>query len=155
MPLGRMRRPSAALRVMLNAVAVGILLFLVWDVLSAAWEPIDEALAGHHETGAGWAAPSATALLFAGGLTVGLLGLSAYERWMGRAVRRSRRSRARPGRAWRVGELTAARGIAAWSSARQPGAADRGRHRPAQLRRGPGDRPGRRRRARSRWPPCW
>ena len=51
MPLGRMRRPSEALRVILNALAVGILLFLVWDVLSAAWEPIDEALAAHHETG--------------------------------------------------------------------------------------------------------
>ena len=51
MPLGRMRRPSEALRVTLNALAVGILLFLVWDVLSAAWEPIDEGLAAHHETG--------------------------------------------------------------------------------------------------------
>ena len=49
MPLGRMRRPSEALRVTLNALAVGILLFLVWDVLSAAWEPIDAALASVHE----------------------------------------------------------------------------------------------------------
>ena len=33
---------------MLNAIAVGILLFLVWDVLSAAWEPIDAALGDFH-----------------------------------------------------------------------------------------------------------
>ncbi len=33
MPLGRMQRPSDALRVTLNALAVGVLLFLVWDVL--------------------------------------------------------------------------------------------------------------------------
>ena len=31
MPLGRMRRPTEALRVTLNAVAVGVLVFLVWD----------------------------------------------------------------------------------------------------------------------------
>ena len=53
MPLGRMRRPSEALRVTLNALAIGVLIFLVWDVLSAAWEPIDEGLAAHHESGAG------------------------------------------------------------------------------------------------------
>ena len=46
LPIGRLRRPALALRVWLNAVAVGILLFLVWDVLSAAWEPIDCSPAG-------------------------------------------------------------------------------------------------------------
>ena len=49
LPIGRIRRPAPALRTLLNAVAVGVLLFLVWDVLSAAWEPIDTALAGVHE----------------------------------------------------------------------------------------------------------
>ena len=61
MPLGRMRRPSEGLRVMLNSLAIGTLLFLVWDVLSAAWEPIDEALAAHHEDASGLGTPSATA----------------------------------------------------------------------------------------------
>ncbi len=36
LPIGRMRRPAANLRLTLNAIAVGVLLFLVWDVLSAA-----------------------------------------------------------------------------------------------------------------------
>ncbi len=44
MPIARLRRPMPSVRVVLNATAVGVLLFLVWDVFSAAWEPIDVAL---------------------------------------------------------------------------------------------------------------
>ena len=44
LPIGRLRRPAPTLRALLNAIAVGVLLFLVWDVLSAAWAPIDTAL---------------------------------------------------------------------------------------------------------------
>ena len=117
MPLGRMRRPSDALRVSLNAVAIGILLFLAWDVLSAAWEPIDAALAEHHETGSGLGSAIGYGLLFTAGLTVGLLGLQAYEIWMGRRVRRARGSLG-PG-AMAAGELTQARGLAAWSPGKQ------------------------------------
>ena len=53
LPVGRLRRPAASLRLFLNAAAVGVLLFLVWDVLSAAWEPLDGALASVHEGGGG------------------------------------------------------------------------------------------------------
>jgi ZIP family zinc transporter len=48
------------LRAFLNAVAVGILLFLVWDVLSAAWEPIDRALGDVHGVTAGPVPPPGT-----------------------------------------------------------------------------------------------
>jgi ZIP family zinc transporter len=116
MPLGRMRRPSEALRVTLNALAIGILIFLVWDVLSAAWEPIDEALAAHHETGAGLSSAFGYGLLFAGGLSVGMLGLQQYEAWMGRRIRRSRQSLG-PG-AMASQELKP-RGISSWSPGRQ------------------------------------
>jgi ZIP family zinc transporter len=116
MPLGRMRRPSEALRVTLNALAVGILLFLVWDVLSGAWEPIDEGLAAHHETGAGLGSTIGYGVLFAVGLTVGLIGLQQYEAWMGRRVRRVRQSNG-PG-AMASHELTT-RGISGWSPGRQ------------------------------------
>ena len=52
MPLGRMKAPRPTLRQLLNAVAIGILLFLLWDVLSGAWEPLDAALNDvHHHTG--------------------------------------------------------------------------------------------------------
>ena len=47
LPVGRMQA-APTLRLVLNGVAVGILVFLVWDVLSAAWEPIDEALGSVH-----------------------------------------------------------------------------------------------------------
>src|SRR3954447_4568527 len=117
MPLGRMRRPSEALRVTLNALAVGILLFLVWDVLSAAWEPIDEGLAAHHETGAGLGSTLGYGLLFALGLSVGLLGLQQYEAWMGRRVRRVRAQSFGPG-AMASQELTP-RGMSSWSPGKQ------------------------------------
>ncbi|HEX4689010.1 MAG TPA: ZIP family metal transporter [Nocardioides sp.] len=116
MPLGRMRRPSEALRVSLNAVAIGILLFLVWDVLSAAWEPIDEGLAAHHETGAGLGSTLGYGVLFVAGLSVGLLGLQQYEAWMGRRVRRTRQSIG-PG-AMAKQELRP-RGITSWSPGKQ------------------------------------
>jgi ZIP family zinc transporter len=48
LPMGRFRNPAPRLRAGLNAVAIGILIFLIWDVLSAAWEPTDAALGDHH-----------------------------------------------------------------------------------------------------------
>jgi ZIP family zinc transporter len=134
LPLGRLRRPAPGLRAFLNAVAVGILLFLVWDVLSAAWEPIDSALGQVHDGhGGAWTA-TGYGLIFAAGLAVGLLGLVAYERWMSsRATRAGGDSGARgapgPGEtaarfgpgSMRAGELTARplRGVATWSAARR------------------------------------
>jgi zinc transporter, ZIP family len=116
MPLGRMRRPSEALRVSLNALAVGVLLFLVWDVLTEAWEPIDEGLAAHHESGAGLGSTIGYGVLFALGLAVGLIGLQQYEAWMGRRVRRARQS---IGPGAMASQELAARGIHTWSPARQ------------------------------------
>ena len=47
LPFGRLRAAVPRLTTALNAVANGILIFLVWDVLTHAWEPIDDALARH------------------------------------------------------------------------------------------------------------
>jgi ZIP family zinc transporter len=114
LPVGRLRRPVPTLRVFLNACAVGVLLFLVWDVLSAAWEPLDEALSAHHE-GTGDLGPVfGYGLLFAGGISVGLLSMVAYEKWMARTPKVRP---AGPG-AMSVGEaLPGARGMASWSPA--------------------------------------
>lgn len=117
LPVGRMRQPAPGLRVFLNATAVGVLMFLFWDVLSAAWEPIDAALGSVHDGRGGLVRVFGYGSLFAGGLAVGLLGLVAYDRYMARAGRKV--GRAGPG-AMSVTERPApTRGVATWSPARR------------------------------------
>ncbi len=82
LPIGRLRNPAVGLRVFLTATAVGVLLFLVWDILSQAWEPIDAALTDMHAKGSGFGAVAGYGTLFAAGLAVGLLSLVWYESWM-------------------------------------------------------------------------
>ncbi|HVX42900.1 MAG TPA: ZIP family metal transporter [Mycobacteriales bacterium] len=118
LPVGRLRRPAPALRVLLNAVAVGILLFLVWDVLSAAWEPIDAALGQVHDGHGGLDSAFGYGALFMAGLSVGLLTLVGYEQWMTRLGKRTAEVAPSfgPG-AMHVEELP--RGVAGWSAARR------------------------------------
>ena len=117
LPLGRLRRPAAGLRVFLNATAVGVLLFLFWDVLAAAWEPIDVRLASVHDGHGGLAGAFGYGALFVAGLAVGLLGLVAYDRYIARAG--ANRGRGGPG-AMAVTEKPARlRGIATWPPARR------------------------------------
>jgi ZIP family zinc transporter len=87
LPIGRLRRPRPTLKMFLNATAIGVLLFLVWDVLSHAWEPIDGALADVHAHGGGLGRAFGYGSLFAIGLTVGLLSLVGYDRYLHRAAR--------------------------------------------------------------------
>ncbi len=117
LPIGRMRRPAPGLRVFLNATAVGVLLFLFWDVLAAAWEPVDAALTGVHD-GTGSIGPVfGYGGLFAAGLSVGLLGLVGYDRYLARMSRNT--GRGGPG-AMAVTERAArTRGISTWSPARR------------------------------------
>jgi ZIP family zinc transporter len=118
MPIGRLKRPMPSLRLLLNAVAVGVLIFLVWDVFSAAWEPIDGALVGVHEHTGGLAPVFGYGSLFAGGLAVGLLSLVAYERYMSKVAGRAAKPQFGPG-AMAVDEVRARTGMAAWSPARR------------------------------------
>ena len=117
LPLGRIRRPMPQMRLMLNAIAVGVLLFLVWDVLSHAWEPVDDALSALHEHTGGLGPVFGYGALFAAGLSLGLLSLVAYDRYLARMKRPSRMGpgamsvHEHPGRT-----LT---GIATWSPARR------------------------------------
>ncbi|MGH9061511.1 MAG: ZIP family metal transporter, partial [Acidimicrobiales bacterium] len=111
--VGRLRRPMPALRAFLNATAGGILLFLVWDVLSHAWDPIDAALASVHAGHGGLGRAVGYGLLFVAGLAVGLLSLVAYERWMGRAARR----RPAPSGPGAMSTTEAIRGVAGWDQA--------------------------------------
>ncbi len=74
-----LRNVSRMKKGFLNALAMGILLFLITDVLSAAWQPTKlAAIAGY--SGKGPAADAAIDLLaLFGGLGLGLLGLALYE----------------------------------------------------------------------------
>ena len=122
LPVGRIRRPAASLRLFLNATAVGVLLFLVWDVLSAAWEPIDAALGSVHDGDGGLGRAVGYGAIAVAGLAVGLLSLVHYERWMGRQVTaRPADAPARPAGpgAMTIGEVKPPRGIASWSAARR------------------------------------
>ena len=83
LPLGRLRASIPRTRAWLNGLATGILVFLVWDVLAHAWEPIDAGLADRR---AGTVA--GLSVVFAAGLVVGLLGLVYFDRWV--AARRGR-----------------------------------------------------------------
>jgi ZIP family zinc transporter len=116
LPLGKVRTPHPGLRQFLNALAIGILLFLIWDVLVHAFEPIDTALGRLHDADAGIGPVLGYGALFFLGLSIGLLSLVYYESWL--AARRQ------PGNfgpgTMAPGELTAARaGIAGWSAARR------------------------------------
>ncbi len=122
LPMGRLRRPAPSLRLLLNATAVGVLFFLVWDVLSAAWEPIDTALGSVHEGTGGLGTAIGYGVIFVAGLAIGLLSLVYYERWMGRQV--AARPAGAPPRpqgpgAMTIGEVQPPRGLASWSAARR------------------------------------
>jgi ZIP family zinc transporter len=84
LPLGRMQTVNARVKSFLSAFATGILLFLLWDVLTAAVEPIEDALtSGRDGRFIGLSS------LLAGGFAVGLLSLAVYDGWL-----RRRRNRA-------------------------------------------------------------
>jgi ZIP family zinc transporter len=87
LPLGRMRAPAPGPRVFLNATAVGILVFLMWDVLTHAWEPVDAALGGLHDGSGALGPVLGYGALFLAGIGVGLLSLVAYESWLSRRRR--------------------------------------------------------------------
>jgi zinc transporter, ZIP family len=93
LPIGRIRNPSLALKAFLNAVAVGILLFLFWDVLAGAFETVETALTNANDHGASWWRFLGLAALFFVAIAVGLLSLVYYDRWL------SRRRPAGPGAA--------------------------------------------------------
>ncbi|MCW2491622.1 MAG: hypothetical protein JWN47_986 [Frankiales bacterium] len=119
LPIGRLRKPAPSLRILLNSIAVGILLFLVWDVFSHAWEPLDAALIAVHAHTGGLGPVYGYGVLFIGGLSVGLLSLVAYERMMARSAARSTQ-RVGPGAMSAVeADRLGRRGVASWSSARQ------------------------------------
>jgi ZIP family zinc transporter len=88
LPMGRLRNPMPRVKALLTAMAIGILIFLLWDVLDHAWNPVDAALSRHSY---------ATAVRDGGVMLtcvgIGLLGLVYFDRWIARRARRARMAR--------------------------------------------------------------
>ena len=156
LPLGRVRSVKRGTRQFLNALAIGILIFLLWDVLVHAFEPVDIALgiAARRETAGSAPSPGRRPVLL--GITVGLgsaVALRGLARLAGAGCRLVPGRPGRPRRPCRrvVPEVRAGhdgaggtgcartRGISGWSRP-APVPAHRDRHRSAQLRRRAGHR---------------
>ncbi len=74
LPVARMRGLPTAVQGVLNAFATGILVFLLWDILSHAGTPVEAALKGGGGSFAGMA------VIFGLGIGAGLLGLVYFNR---------------------------------------------------------------------------
>src|SRR4051795_12459532 len=70
LPLARVRSTLAGARAGLTALATGILIFLLWDVLAHGVEPVESAL-----DESDWTTFAEYVALLAGGFAVGLMGL--------------------------------------------------------------------------------
>jgi len=79
LPMGRVRHQSKALKTFLNGVSAGILIFLLFDILEHATQPLEDAVRRD-----AWTHLVAVGLLYGAGFGVGLLGLLH----VGRAWRR-------------------------------------------------------------------
>src|SRR5579875_3789411 len=93
-PIGRLRHERRQLRAFLTAVAIGVLVFILYDVLANGIDPIAAAVApgAGHVRNLGRA--GGLGAVFAGGLAVGLLSLDLYDAWL------DRRRRVPPTRHW-------------------------------------------------------
>jgi zinc transporter, ZIP family len=88
LPIGRVRTPMPKTKALLNAVAIGILVFLLWDVLDHAWSPVDAALSKHD-----YAVAVRDGAVMLGCIAIGLIGLVYFDRWIARRARRARMAR--------------------------------------------------------------
>jgi ZIP family zinc transporter len=94
LPVGRLQGLNTQTRAGLSALATGILIFLLWDVLTGAVDPIETALDERH-----WGRFSTLAPLGAGGFALGLMSLVYYAEWMRKRSQRRASTLVGPGAA--------------------------------------------------------
>jgi ZIP family zinc transporter len=111
LPIGRIRTTDARLKAGLSAAATGILLFLLFEVISHGVGPVEESLEGAVDEGKSWLDFAGLAALFAAGASTGLMTLVYYDRWIGR-----QRSKAMLG----PGAASAAEFEASWVASLSP-----------------------------------
>jgi zinc transporter, ZIP family len=94
LPMGRIQGLSSGARAGLSALATGILIFLLWDVLTGAVDPIETALTDRH-----WGRFSWLAALGVAGFALGMMSLVYYSEWMRKRSHRRATSLVGPGAA--------------------------------------------------------
>ena len=85
LPVARVRGLSRSTQGFLNALATGVLVFLLWDILSHASAPVEESLRSAHR--AGFGNFGLLLAIFAGGLGIGLLGIVYFNGAIGARLR--------------------------------------------------------------------
>jgi zinc transporter, ZIP family len=100
LPLGRLRSGNIPLRAFLNGMSAGILVFLLFEVLEHATEPVEEAVEER-----AWGELASVGVLYVLGIAVGLLGLV----YVSRMWRRNRTGKSLGPGAMAVAEAPAAR----------------------------------------------
>lgn len=81
LPVGRLRRPAPRVKACLTAVSIGILVFLLYDVLGQAVGPVDRALSAAVAGTGSWTRFTEMAATMAGGFLVGLMTLVYFDRF--------------------------------------------------------------------------
>src|SRR2546423_14061957 len=75
--MGRMHNTGQSFKAFLSATATGILLFLFWDVLKEAIDPVETALSASQ-----WGRFSWLSALAFGGVALGVVSLVYYDTWV-------------------------------------------------------------------------
>jgi ZIP family zinc transporter len=105
LPMGRMRGLSPQVKAFFTATATGILIFLFWDVVSEAVDPIETALNAKH-----WGRFAGVSSIALAGFIVGLMSLVYYDGWI---KARQRKAMLGPGAASTAEFANARQGLSA------------------------------------------
>jgi ZIP family zinc transporter len=90
LPVGRMPSDNVRVKTFLTGISAGILVFLLFDILSHATGSVEDALNAVREHHTGYGHLAAMFAVYAAGISVGLMGLLLVSRmWRGRRVRAS------------------------------------------------------------------
>lgn len=78
LPVARLRQRNVGHQSLLNALALGVILFLIWDILSKALQQIETAMKEGLKSGH-WSVFATLLAMLIVGLTVGLVGLVTFD----------------------------------------------------------------------------
>src|ERR1043165_7002888 len=89
-PAGRMKSDSFKFKTFLTGISAGILVFLLFDILSHATEPLESAVDAVRATHHRWGHTVGMGAIYTGGIACGLMGLLYVSRmWRNRRAQAS------------------------------------------------------------------